>query len=669
LILTWASDAQLEEPQPSASVVGDGLDVLQADAAAAVAGQNRLVLVVGPAGTGKTTMLHAAVHDLDAKGRPVFGVAPTAKAAHVLAAQTGMHADTIAKLLCEWTRSDRPPDPAYRLPGGTTLIVDEAGMVGTPALHQLTCLADQRHWRLVLVGDPRQLQAVGRGGMFTELCAAGRTHELVRIHRFMQPWEADASLQLRQGDPNALDHYEEHGRIQPGTLDDHLAAITHEWLAHTAAGRTVAITASSNQHVDSLNDTIQHARLAAGQLDPASGVPIAGGEHAHAGEIVVTRRNDRQLGTDRGETVHNRDTWTVTAINTDGALTVIGTDRGTVTLPAGYVAEHIRLGYAATEHGHQGDTVDIDIALTSTATTHRGLYVAVTRGRHDNRIHVITDTEDPAEAREVLEAVLSHDRADLPAVAQRRHLAEVAPTTRQRATIPDWVEPWRQRLEQQREQLDDRLAETQQRRQAAARELVERQPALDAAQAEWRPYQQRIDMIQTRLDDELRPRLWAANAAARDAGLGRRRAKAHHVRDAREAVDSAEREIAAIRADGAPARERSNALEARARRLTTASTGEDIASLHDLERRELVQLETVIDALDTYTAWLDGRRTPKEHLADAVETLSAVARQAPPIALGRGEVSQGEWYALLELAPSDLTYRLTPPRPALNLGR
>ena len=92
-----------------------GLDVLQADAAASVAGDDRLVLVVGPAGAGKTRMLAAAVNDLHAQRRPVFGVAPTAKAARVLERDTGMRADTVAKLLHEWQRPDRPPLPEYRL--------------------------------------------------------------------------------------------------------------------------------------------------------------------------------------------------------------------------------------------------------------------------------------------------------------------------------------------------------------------------------------------------------------------------------------------------------------------------------------------------------------------------------------------------------------------------
>ncbi len=52
----------------------------------------------------------------------------------------------------------------------------------------------------------------------------------------------------------------------------------------------------------------------------------------------------------------------------------------------------MRLGYAATEHGYESDTVTIGINLASEATTRRGLYVAVTRGREENSIHVVTET-------------------------------------------------------------------------------------------------------------------------------------------------------------------------------------------------------------------------------------------------------------------------------------
>ena len=205
-------------PSTIAHVDSEGLDVLQADAAAAVAGQDRLVLVVGPAGAGKTTALRRAGDDLRRQHRAVFGVTPTAKAAKVLRNETGIAADTIAKLLHEW-RTGQPRD-GYRLPAGATVVVDEAGMCGTGALDQLVQLAVSQQWRLVLVGDPRQLQAVGRGGMFDELCRSGRVHELATIHRFRQHWEQQASLQLRAANPDALDAYFHHRRVEAGAFDD-----------------------------------------------------------------------------------------------------------------------------------------------------------------------------------------------------------------------------------------------------------------------------------------------------------------------------------------------------------------------------------------------------------------------------------------------------------------
>jgi conjugative relaxase-like TrwC/TraI family protein len=653
-VLAWAIDAHADEPCPSITVDRDGLDVLQADAAAAVAGTDRLVLVVGPAGAGKTTMLQAAVDDLATQRRPVFGVAPTAKAARVLGRETGIVTDTVAKLLHEWRRTDRPPADVYRLPAGTTVIVDEAGTIGTSTLRQLVDLAEQGDWRLVLVGDPRQLQAVGRGGLFTELCATGRVHELTRIHRFTHPWEAAASLELRAGDPAALDAYEAHGRIVAGTLDDQLDRIARDWLGHHTNGKTVAIVASTNDHVDALNDAIQRLRLTVGDLDPDAAAPIAGGEHAYVGDIVATRRNDRRLCTERDEPVRNRDLWTVVAAHSGGALTVSHLcGHGTVTLPADYTRDHVRLGYAATEHGHQGDTVDVAIALVSSATTHRGLYVGVTRGRDENRIHVITDTADVGEARDVLDAVLAYDRADIPAVSQRRHLArEVSraePAREPEQVVPEWLTHFPDQLEQRRDDLTAGLTERAQRRTEAAAELADLQPALDATRAAWQPYAERIEAIEHELRTVLRPAMWQANHDARTAGLGHRHGAARRAKIATWRVDDAQHRIAAIHAEGAHVKEPLDAVEAEERRLaelTSPHTGH--FGIDQLDRDQLHALDQTARAIDTWTTWANGRPVPTVELAEAVSLLHDVALHAPPLPTRASEIDRTHWFELLE---------------------
>lgn len=422
-ILTFAFEAQEESSRFSRTLQRGGLDVLQADAAEAVAGDDQLVLVVGPAGTGKTSALRRAADDLRQQRRAVFGVAPTAKAAKVLGDETRIPADTVAKLLYEW-RTGEPSGP-FRLPPRTTLVVDEAGMVGTGALDELVRLAVSQRWRLVLVGDPRQLQAVGRGGMFEELCRSGRTHKLATIHRFRNRWEQRASLMLRAGRPDALDAYFHHDRIAAGSFDELVSEAACRWVDESGSGRSVALVAETNDHVDRLNAAVQELRRGIGQIADR-GIRVAGSETAAVGDVVVTRRNDRTLVTDRGEPIRNRDRWTVVAVGRSGSLALSHLQgHGTVSVPAEYGREHVGLGYAATAHGHQGDTVDIGIVIVTEATTHRCLYVGSTRGRLENRMLVVTD--DPGEVRDVLERVLSNDRADVPAVAQRRNLARQVP--------------------------------------------------------------------------------------------------------------------------------------------------------------------------------------------------------------------------------------------------
>ena len=106
VIITWAIECSTVRPSPSQTIEVGQLDMLQAEAAACVAGYDPLAMVVGPAGAGKTTMLRAAVDDLGRQTRRVYGLAPTAKAARVLQEGTGMECDTVAKLLYELDHPD-----------------------------------------------------------------------------------------------------------------------------------------------------------------------------------------------------------------------------------------------------------------------------------------------------------------------------------------------------------------------------------------------------------------------------------------------------------------------------------------------------------------------------------------------------------------------------------
>ncbi|WP_420451417.1 MobF family relaxase [Ilumatobacter sp.] len=397
------------------------LNIAQADAASRVAGDEQLVLIVGPAGTGKTTALRPAVAQLRADGRPGFGVAPSAGAAEVLEDETGVAADTLDKLLIEHCL-DRPPDHRYDLPAGATLIVDEAGMTSTPKLAELAALADRKQWRVVLVGDPMQFSAVGRGGMFGLLVDTYDAVELDRVHRFDHDWERDASLQLRRGDADVAEIYDDHGRLHGGTEHRMRAAAITRWWIEREAGRTAILMAPTNHAVDELNHYCQLVRIDEGQLDPTSPGIKAGVHTIYVGDEIATRDNDRRLLTDRGRMVRNRAEWTVTAIHVDGSISAEGRS-GRVRLPKEYVAEHVDLAYARTGAGAQGRTVDAAILYLDGPTDVRNLYVPMTRGRSTNEVFVATTGEQTA--LDVVAQSIATDWIDRPATARRAELRKV----------------------------------------------------------------------------------------------------------------------------------------------------------------------------------------------------------------------------------------------------
>jgi conjugative relaxase-like TrwC/TraI family protein len=400
-----AAQSGIPLPVPDAD-----LDPAQRSVAEAVAGTKQVVLVVGPAGTGKTTALRPAVRSLWDQGRLVIGVAPSATAAGILRAEAGMAADTIDKLLHDHRNPDHLP-----LPAATTIVVDEAGMVATPKLAELCDLADHHDWRLVLVGDPLQLSAVGRGGMFALLTETHPTVTLDHVHRFTHTWERQASLQLRAGDPSALDTYDRHGRITATTPDQLDAEAVARWDTARRHG-TVAVLCPTNEQAAHLNQRIQQHRLDHLDLDRAQHRKLPNGQVLHVGDTVATRRNDRRLTTDRGIIVKNRARWTVTALAMTGDITLAGPD-GTIQLPQDYADQHLELAYAETIHAAQGRTVDHAILLADDTLDSRSVYVGLTRGRTDN--HVLVTTGADQHALQVLERALADTAADLPAVTVR----------------------------------------------------------------------------------------------------------------------------------------------------------------------------------------------------------------------------------------------------------
>ncbi len=253
-----------------------------------------------------------------------------------------------------------------------------------------------RGCEVVLVGDPHQLGAVGPGGLFRTLVDDHGAHELETIHRFTHAWEAAASLRLRARDPSILPAYVAHDRILEGSRPAMLDAALLAWREGRASGRDVLVMAGDNATADELSRRCRAERVWAGEVE-RDGVAIASGI-AGVGDEVVTLRNDRSLRSGEGDFVRNGARWRVVERDRTGALQVEPlAGGGRLALPPDYVARHVGLAYALTIHKAQGTTSDEALVLVDEAMSAAQLYVAMSRGREENRALVVTDTVDPDE--------------------------------------------------------------------------------------------------------------------------------------------------------------------------------------------------------------------------------------------------------------------------------
>jgi hypothetical protein len=470
-----------------------------------------------------------------------------------------------------------------------------------------------------------------------ELCDRGRSHQLERIHRFDNGWEATASLQLRRGDPAGWDAYLNRGRILAGSFDEHVATAARRWLEVTDTGDTVAVVASTNEHVDALNAAIQTARVARGDLETSRRISIGGGEIAMVGDHVVTRRNARHLTTGTGEPIRNREHWIVTALGRDGSLTVTSPDgHRRARLPVDYVAAHVRLGYAATEHGIQGDTTTVGITLVSTATTRRGAYVGVTRGRRDNTVLVVTDSHDLDEARDILERVITLDRADIPATTQRRHLAATpsppappSPRYTPRAPIPHWLPDLQTRIARDLAAAEERTATQQHQRDDLHRQLAAAEDDLASARRRLHPYRPSLAAAR---DDVLAAQreLWAATRIADHAGPLRRRRAQQNARTAEANVRTAQQQEARVRAEAAPALDDVDDAAAAIERLRADIKTAAILDRWNPNASRRAELQALQAAVEDWQHWAAGKPLHNDRVAAMAATLRAHASAGSP---------------------------------------
>ncbi|WP_299628106.1 AAA family ATPase [uncultured Tateyamaria sp.] len=177
---------------------GGKLSTEQRDAVTHVLSASQLTSVVGLAGAGKSTMLATARDAWARQGITVHGAALAGKAADGLETASGIKSRTLASLETSWANGHAP------IANGDVLVVDEAGMIGTRQMARVTSKLNEIGAKLVLVGDPDQLQPIEAGTPFRDLVDKHGAAQLTEIHRQRADWQKQASKDLAAGKPQRL---------------------------------------------------------------------------------------------------------------------------------------------------------------------------------------------------------------------------------------------------------------------------------------------------------------------------------------------------------------------------------------------------------------------------------------------------------------------------------
>ena len=424
---------------------------------------DRVMMVRGGAGTGKTTLMRETARGLKASGREVVVLAPTAEASRGVLRRDGFFdADTVARFL-----GDEEMQARSR---GGVLWIDEAGLLGTRDVGRVFEKADELECRVVLCGDTRQHRAVSRGDALRllETEAGVRPAEVTAIVRQKGSYR-DAVEAISKGDvEGGFEQLEALGAIQE--VDDHErhSVLAGEYLQAISNKKTALVVSPTHREGEAVTELIRDGLREKGQLrggefvipklkssgwteaersDPARyqlGHVVQFHQHCGKaksgeryrvvgteGEVTLEHESGKQM-TLPGDSARHFEVYasdflpiaegellrvTRNGKTADGKHRLNNgatygfkgyTDTGDLELDNGWILPrdfgHLAHGYVTTSHASQGRTVDrVFIAQGSesfVASSQEQFYVSVSRAREE----VTVFTDDKEGLREAIEA-------------------------------------------------------------------------------------------------------------------------------------------------------------------------------------------------------------------------------------------------------------------------
>jgi Ti-type conjugative transfer relaxase TraA len=375
------------------------LSTEQADALAHITDGRDLGVVVGHAGTGKSAMLGVAREAWEAAGYEVRGVALSGIAAENLESGSGIASRTIASLEYGWQQG------RDMLTTRDVLVIDEAGMVGTRQLERLLSPAAEAGAKVVLVGDPQQLQAIEAGAAFRSIHERNGGAEIGEVRRQREDWQREATRDLANGKTViALEAYRSQGMVHEAvTREQARGDLIERWDRgrQEAPERSRIILTHTNDEVRAINEAARERMRAAGDLGDEVRVTVErGGRGFASGDRVMFLQNERGLG------VKNGTLGTIEQVSARSMA--VRTDDGRSVRFDVKDYNGIDHGYAATIHKAQGMTVDRAHVLATPGMDAHSSYVALSRHRDGVELHY---SRDDFAGQDRLVRTLSRDRA------------------------------------------------------------------------------------------------------------------------------------------------------------------------------------------------------------------------------------------------------------------
>jgi conjugative relaxase-like TrwC/TraI family protein len=603
-------DDEISELRSELALGGMRLAVEQEQAIRVGCSDQRLTVVVGQAGTGKSTALTAVARAHQEAGQKIIVTSTGAQAAERLAAEfsaegvSGVAGCSTAALQAAVRRGTVTLSP------GVTVIHDEAALASTREQAWLLQAVAETGARLIEVGDPRQSQAVGAGGLWPAIEAAAAEHEgLVELSRIVRAKDAaDRRDQARWRagiHDQALAGYATRGRVHVADTqrqaEDHALEAAH---ADRQAGKTaLVVVQTSNDALDGLNARAQALRIQDGLLTGEQQIALAGRPYGlRAGDEIVLRAASVHpgLGAVRNGT---RGTVLDVADDDEHATLRLADGREAVWERAQLDAASARLSYVSHTFPAQGQTVDRAHVIAGEHADQNGTYVALTRAREQTHLYAsverLSPGDEPADGVlsdrqalvEALAGQLGRSEVELPSIAVA--LAHEQRVTREldRETGPvddadDVAEPPQGRSE--RDELDERRQERDR-----LRAVVDSYPA-EAAREIDRLWQAGVQERQAADGDAQRAAHW--QGVYDDLGVLRRRGA-----EGRQIHDRAEQ----FTARAEQQQQHADQLAAQARTLAESPAGPRAwEHAHPAIREQLFEAETALAAaVDRRVVW------------------------------------------------------------------